>query len=151
MKALIKYGYKFKLIRGYEFNKIDLFTKYVNHFFDIKKNSIGSTKFIAKMHLNQLYGIFGRRQDLIETININNKDLYKYLVTKVIKNIIHINDDKSTLLIRSNMDNDILTKLNKYFETEFSNTHYNVKSNVAIASAVTAYARIHMLQFKIKQ
>ena len=150
MKALLKYGYKFTLIKGYEFSKVDLFTEYVNHFFDIKKNSTGSTKFIAKMHLNQLYGIFGRRQDLIETVNIYNKDLDKYLLSKVIKSVITINHEKSTLLIRSNLDVNILKKLNSYFETDFTNSIYNVKSNVAIASAVTSYARIHMLEFKMK-
>lgn len=29
LKVLLKYGYNFKLIRDYEFSKIDLFTRYV--------------------------------------------------------------------------------------------------------------------------
>jgi hypothetical protein len=47
-----------------------------------KKNSQGATKFIAKMHLNQLYGIFGRKKELIQTINVHRKDLNKYLLSK---------------------------------------------------------------------
>lgn len=149
MKALMNYGYKFKLIRGYEFNKIDLFSRYVNYFFDIKRNSNGSTKFIAKMHLNQLYGIFGRRLDLLESIIINDKDLYKYLTSKVIKNMIKIDDDKWSLLIRSNIDNNILNELNNYFESDFTSNIYNVKSKVVLATAITSYARIHMIPFKM--
>ena len=60
-EAVIKYGYKIQLIKGYEFSKVKLFDKYVDHFYNLKKNSTGATKFIAKMHLNQLYGIFGRK------------------------------------------------------------------------------------------
>ena len=54
------------------------------------------------MHLNQLYGYFGRKQDLIETINIHNKDLIKYVSTRIIKNIIEINSEISTILVVNN-------------------------------------------------
>jgi DNA polymerase type B, organellar and viral len=56
-----------------------LFSDYVNNFYEQKKNSIGPKRFIAKMHLNQLYGIFGRRHDLLETINIYKEDLEIYI------------------------------------------------------------------------
>ena len=151
LKTLIPCGYKFKLIEGYEFNKIDLFTKYVQHFYEIKKNSSGSTKFIAKMHLNQLYGIFGRKKELINTINVYNKDLNQYLISNVIKTIIKINDDKSTLLIYKNLNNDLLKKLNIYFKTEFKSFEQEVLNNVALAAAVTSYARIHMTPFKFDE
>lgn len=36
------------------------------------------------MHLNQLYGIFGRKQDLIQIINIYKHELPKYLTTRII-------------------------------------------------------------------
>lgn len=149
MKALLDYGYKFKLIRGYEFSKIDLFNDYVNHFYNIKKTSTGSKKFIAKIHLNQLYGIFGRRKDIIETINIHRKDLDLYLATRIIKTIIEIDKDKLILLVQSNLNTDIITKLNNFFETNFINKFVTIKNNVAIASAVTSYARIHMIPYKI--
>ena len=148
MKALIKLGYKFKLLKGYEFSKVDLFSKYVEHFYNIKRNSSGSSRFIAKMHLNQLYGIFGRRQDLIETVNIYKKDLEKYLLSRVIKTYIEIDEDKLVLLLNTNIKTDILRQLNVEFTANFIDTKYDVKSNVAIAAAVTSYSRIHMLPFK---
>jgi DNA polymerase type B, organellar and viral len=64
-------GYKIKLIKGYSFYDEILFKEYVEHFYELKKNSFGSTRWIAKMHLNQLYGYFGRSLDLIQTENVN--------------------------------------------------------------------------------
>uniref|UniRef100_UPI0030FF2E68 DNA polymerase n=1 Tax=Singerocybe alboinfundibuliformis TaxID=1346812 RepID=UPI0030FF2E68 len=149
LKALTPLGYKFKLIEGYEFSKIDLFSKYIEHFYNLKKISTGSERFIAKMHLNQLYGIFGRRKDLIQTINIYRKDLEKYLISKIIKSIIEINEEIITILIQNNIDNDILEELNICLDTNITSKSIEVQSNVAIASAVTSYARIHMIPYKL--
>jgi len=102
------------------------------------------------MHLNQLYGNFGRKQELIETINVYNKDLAKYVSTRIIKSIIEINSEISTLLIINNINPDIISEINSNLEINLKNTFHNsVKSNVAIAAAVTAYARIRMIQFKL--
>ena len=51
LKEVIKLGYIVKPIIGYEFSKIDLFSNYVNHFYQEKKVSTGAQRFIAKMHL----------------------------------------------------------------------------------------------------
>ena len=149
LKAASKLGYKFKLLEGYEFDKVDLFTDYVNHFYNIKKNSSKNSpqRFIAKMHLNTLYGIFGRKLNQIQTINIYNKDLYYYISTKFIKGIITINEDISTLLIHNNVNINLINDLNLTLESNFSSFELQIKSNVAIASAVTSYARIHMIPF----
>jgi len=72
---MVKLGYTVKLLTGYEFSRKRIFNKYIEHFYNIKQNSKGAERFIAKMHLNQLYGIFGRKLDLIETRNVYNKDL----------------------------------------------------------------------------
>lgn len=50
-----------------------------------------------------------------------------------------------------NIDTDIVTELNSTLETELHNFESTVKTNVAIASAVTANARIHMIPFKISK
>jgi hypothetical protein len=99
------------------------------------------------MHLNQLYGIFGRKQELIQTINIYRNELPNYLTTKIIKSVIEINENIVANLIINNINYDIIKKLNIYFETDISNHYSQVKSNVALAAAVTAYSRIHMIDF----
>jgi hypothetical protein len=65
LKEVVKYGYEVTPINGQEFTKAKLFNDYIEHFYDIKKNSEGALSFIAKMQLNQLYGYFGRSRDLI--------------------------------------------------------------------------------------
>jgi hypothetical protein len=149
MKALLKYGYKFKLIRGYEFSKIYLFNDYIDYFYNKKKISTGASRFIAKMHLNQLYGVFGRKQVVVDTINVYNVDIEKYLLSRIVKTIIKINNEKSCILLLGNLDSDILAKLNLELEANLNSLNYEVKSNVALAAAVTSYSRIHMLPFKI--
>lgn len=81
---------------------------------------------------------------MIHTININSKDLALYASTYEIKSVLEVNDKILTLLINSD-------KINIKNKTQFNLPDMrksNVKSNVAIASAVTAYARIYMSQFK---
>jgi hypothetical protein len=149
LKALTKYGYKFKLISGYEFYHTYPFKDYIDHFFTKKKKSTGSLRYIAKLHLNMLYGIFGRKINLIETVNVNNEDIINYAATHIIRGIIKINDDMSTLLLDTNINHDILLGLNSILKTNIKNNFHFVKSNVAIASAITSYARIYMMKFKL--
>ena len=94
LKNAEKYGYKINLLSGYEFSKTDLFNSYVDHFYKIKSTSTGPLKFISKLHLNTLYGVFGRRQDLIKTINIHPKDIVYYSSIYVIKSILEVSDKK---------------------------------------------------------
>jgi hypothetical protein len=126
-----------------------LFSDYVNNFYEQKKNSVGASRFIAKMHLNQLYGIFGRRHDLLETINIYKEDLEIYINSRIIKAIIPINDEIVALLMHKNIDNDLIKELNYELDMELNDYQYLVKANVSLASAVTSYARIHMIPFKV--
>jgi hypothetical protein len=42
-----------------------------------------------------------------------------------------------------------MNELNVRLNSEYKSYHTTVRSNVAIASAVTAYARIHMIPFKL--
>jgi hypothetical protein len=152
IKAVIPLGYIIKPLVGYEFSKKDLFSDYVNHFYQEKKVSKGSQRFIAKMHLNQLYGYFGRSLELINTINVHKNDLQYYMIKNIIDNIIQINDDIFVLLIKNYVNNNILVKLGIHLIEEFEGKEIyrsKVKANVAIASAVTAYSRIHMIPYKL--
>jgi hypothetical protein len=148
LKEIMKHGYQVLPIKGYEFSKATLFNDYIKHFYQIKKFSSGPERFIAKMHLNQLYGIFGRKKELLQTLIVRNDELYKYFTKYIVKSLIEINDEVSTILIHNNLNTAIVKDLNLTFETNFENPEVNVKSNVAIAAAVTAYARIHMIKLK---
>jgi hypothetical protein len=150
LKAVIRHGYKITLIKGQPFTKDYIFNEYVNFFFKIKKLAKTSTiRFIAKMHLNQLYGYFGRSRELILTKTINNKDLKSFLVTHFVKTIIPITKKISIILMKANLNYDLIKKLKLDLDLlTLHNTKKDVKSNVAIAAAVTSYARIEMIRYK---
>jgi DNA polymerase type B, organellar and viral len=132
LKAVEAQGYKLKLLEGYEFSKTNLFNSYIETFFEQKRTSKGTERFIAKLHLNTLYGYFGRSLDLLETVIVKNDKLNEFSLNKKIKNLYEINSEYSSVLT------------NKEF-----NENSFIKSNVAIASAVTSYARIEMIKIKV--
>jgi hypothetical protein len=148
LKAVSKLGYQITLIKGYEFTKTDLFSGYIKHFYEIKKNSSGVERNMAKLQLNNLYGYFGRKQIGLITQNVKNIELNNILSTRVVKSITPINTEYTTVLSYSNINHTLIEKLNVDFQSIGSPQHY-IMSNVALAAAVTAYARITMIPFKI--
>jgi len=108
------------------------------------------------MHLNQLYGYFGRSRNLIITEIVDKVKLSNVLLTRVIKSIIKINDNLFLVLFDSNLNYNLIKRLNLNnknvnpiddFKYSFKSNR-KVKSNVAISAAVTAYARIEMIKYK---
>jgi len=148
LKAVEKLGYQITLIEGYEFTKAKLFTSNIKHFYEIKKHSTGIERETAKLQLNNLYGYFGRKQIGLSTLNIKNSELSNILATRIVKSITPINDNYSTVLTYSNINHSLIEKLNVNFHSISSEHHY-IMSNVAIAAAVTSYARITMIPYKI--
>jgi hypothetical protein len=103
---------------------------------------------MAKLQLNNLYGYFGRKQIGLTTLNVKNVELTNVLLTKVVKSLTPINDEYTTVLTYSNINYEMLEKLQNQFKSIGSDQHH-IMSNVAIAAAVTAYARMVMIPFKI--
>lgn len=152
LKACLKLGYIVKPISGFEFSKFNPFKEYIEHFYDLKKNSSGAVRFIAKMHLNQLYGYFGRKFTLIETVIVNTMDFFDISHKYAVKNWYTISPDKHIVLKHANMDHELFKDLNLQLNLDQpldNDFKIGVKSNVAIGSAVTSYARIHMIPFKL--
>jgi hypothetical protein len=98
---------------------------------------------MAKLLLNSLYGRFGMDDSFITTKFINKKDYLEFenKYKEGIKDIIDLGDNY--LLQYKDPQIEFKSLLDNGTET------HNV--NIAIASAVTAYARIHMSQFKNNQ
>jgi DNA polymerase type B, organellar and viral len=131
-----KYGYKFEILWGYTFEKANIFKDYVDTIYNLRLKYPKSDpmNLILKLLLNALYGRFGL-DDNYGIIIITEKDnIYKY---EDVKDIIDIG---SHFIIKYK---DYLDKIDSLLN---ENEIHNV--NIAIASAVTAYARIHMSQFK---
>jgi len=131
-----KYGYKFEVLWGYTFKSEVIFKDYVEFLFNLRSRYDKSNplNFIAKILMNSLYGRFGMDENFTN-INIIHKDYYADFENKNLDNIIKT------------------TEIEDYFLVEFKNVNENNEDNthdtsVAIAAAITAYARIHMTQFK---
>jgi len=62
----IKYGYKFKIIRGYLFESANIFKEYIDVLYEIKqsKSKDDPMYLISKLLLNSLYGRRSRRNGL---------------------------------------------------------------------------------------
>jgi DNA polymerase elongation subunit (family B) len=142
-----KYGYTFEILRGYTFEKDYIFKDYVNDLYNLrltydKSNPLNYT---AKILLNSLYGRFGMNDSFNILEIVGEKDLKEIESDSYnIDEIIHFKSNAKSgdkfLISYNNPDSKVITKMDGNRET------HNV--NIAIASAVTAYARILMSQFK---
>nr|YP_010462017.1 DNA polymerase [Hericium erinaceus]UUF93971.1 DNA polymerase [Hericium erinaceus] len=147
LKQAVKYGYEIEILKAHHFTKSKIFNKYVNHFYQEKKISTGPERFIAKMHLNQLYGYFGRKLQVTKIIPVKIVNFLDMLDNYPIISHFPINKDIEIVTIQENLDKEELNNQNE--DLSFLTPHRSVKSNVAIASAVTAYARMEMVKFKV--
>lgn len=127
IKNAIKYGYTFEIINGYLFESDYLFKDYISDLFNIKQNSKNSDPMyhISKILMNSLYGKFGIHFKLPTSHVINKND------------------------IKNEEYNDLVDLENGYYLANHATKGLTTPlSNVAIASAITALARVHMSQFK---
>jgi len=150
MDNAMKSGYTFEIIRGYEFETGDLFSKFVNTLYELrtqypKGHPLNHT---SKLMVNSLYGKFGMRSDFTraDVYSINSEqdkaaflELLDMWGTSV-KDFVLLDDSlvvirDSTLDLRTNPEGSV-------------DNYHGVETNIAVASAITAEARIHMSYFK---
>lgn len=143
--------YQFDIIEGYSFTKANIFQKYVLSIYKVKQESSGSSRWIAKLLLNCLYGTFGRKRDLHTCMNVHASELINYLDKYVVTSLIDLGDDMFTIILQNNINLKLLNELNNTVSTnhKFTNSNQFVMNNVAIASATTSYARIVMMPYKL--
>jgi hypothetical protein len=142
------FGYKIELISGIEFEYADLFSTYIEHFYEIKRTSKGSLKYLAKLKLNSLYGMFGRKNESVDTINIKNDELINYFATKVVKNVIDYNNGYSTVVCAKGVDLKKVSRMDISFDCENNPYAIPTLASVAIASAITSRAQMIMMDYK---
>jgi hypothetical protein len=140
-------GYSIKLIHGYSFERSkDLFHGFVQNFYHKKSTGTGVKKAISKLLLNSLYGRFAMRREY-ESSFITSSDTTKEQILNLFTNIqAEPLSNKSVLFNfsvspNSNLENPyVVDLLNKLFNMDLENR----VSNIAIAAAITAYARIEI-------
>nr|YP_009487294.1 hypothetical protein [Russula lepida]AWB36196.1 hypothetical protein [Russula lepida] len=132
-----KYGYKFEILWGYTFEKAIIFGEYVNFLYTLRNEYPKShpLNFIAKILLNSLYGRFGM-DDNFPNIQLIHKNYLTDFENKFFDQIEEkIDLGEHMLVFYKNID-----------KSREDNSDHNI--SIPIAAAITAYARIHMSQFK---
>jgi len=93
--------------------------------------------------------MFGRSLDVLQTIPVTKKEEYGIVSKHIVKNIVPVCEEFSLFLTHANVDYNLIRQANQECDIKLLTTPMQmVKSNVAIASAITAYARIRMMDFK---
>ena len=105
----IKCGYQFEILRGYQFDKGDLFSGYVNKLYNLRKSYPKSNpmNLVAKLLMNSLYGKFGMSLNIpkVEVHDIStyeNIEKFKKLLgnyKETVKDWFSLDED-NVLLIR---------------------------------------------------
>lgn len=137
--------YDIKVLKGYTFDSDFIFKDFVNDLYEIKCNHPKDHPMylISKLLLNSLYGRFGMHIDTFLTKNaiVDNNELYEMIEHNNILDIMNLNDDINLITfipISTNDNNE---------DSLFNNmTKFNI--SIFLSAAITAYARIHMSQFK---
>ena len=148
MDNAIKYGYTFDILKGYQFDKGNIFESYITKMYNLRLQypKGDPMNLIAKLLMNSLYGKFGMKLTSTElaiydcSTDFGKESLKDHIefYKESIEDYIKI--DNNFLIIRNTM----LTM--KYNEKE--DMFHGQDINIAIASAITAGARVHMSYFK---
>jgi DNA polymerase family B len=149
MDNAVKYGYTFEILRGYEFNKGNIFKDYVLKMYNLRLEYEKGhpMNLIAKLLMNSLYGKFGMKLESTEIVTYDTstsdgelslrKDIKLY--GEAINDYINI-DKVFYLIIRK-------SSIPLKYDEELD-LYHGQDINIAIASAITAGARVHMSYFK---
>ena len=140
VKKAIDLGYKIKFLKGFKYEEeAFIFKNYVNDLYNLRVSSKSyAMKDIAKLLLNSLYGRFGMKSFIESTKFIKEKELEEYKKKYEINNIIYIGNNFYSIsgIKRS------ITKKDLYKNS------IDTETAIQIASAITAYSRIFMYDFK---
>ena len=143
MDNAVKAGYQFEILWGYKFKPKNIFKSYVDTLYQLRLNYPKSNpmNFIAKLLLNSLYGRFGMIDSFPDITIFDNFKSFKEWFNKYNEDVIDWIELGNKILVQHRSeDKDQQNMLYGNLET------HNV--SIGIASAITAYARIHMSQFK---
>lgn len=143
-----KYGYKFKVMEGYLFGQKNLLKKYVGDLYKIKGNTPRSDPMylISKLLLNSVYG----SAQALPTVGMDYKlEAHSFVNNQQLDELLVSSDIEVGLPVELDADLSLVSYLDKskYRDIEIDSAHkYNI--SIAVSSAISAYSRVHMTQFK---
>jgi DNA polymerase type B, organellar and viral len=143
MDNAVKYGYKFEILWGYKFNRKNIFKGYVGALYKLRTQypKTNPLNLIAKLLLNSLYGRFGMDDSFANVTIFDTFEEFKLWFKDHNEDVIQFEELGNKVMVQHRSD-----LLNEYTDEHGNLETHNV--SIGIAAAVTAYARIHMSQFK---
>jgi hypothetical protein len=132
-------GYTFKVLRGYLFEKGNIFGEFVDYFYNLKETSKKKTPeyIISKLILNSLFGRLGMSPEMEKHLILNSENALLYYKNYNITNTIDLKNGKELISffddISNNGEKDQIKTLN---------------ISIPISLTVTAAARVYMSKFK---
>jgi DNA polymerase type B, organellar and viral len=146
--ARTRFGYSFRIIKGYEFQEGDAFSSYMLKMYDLRMRYPKGDPMNdnAKLLQNSLYGKFGMKSTatVVEIFDTSDPDQNELLLSMLDAYGLSVNDylqiDNHIITVRDN--------ISQYSYSEELDLFHGLDVNVAIASAVTAGGRMWMSNFK---
>ena len=135
--AISRGDYQIKIVMGYLWFNKNIFYDFVTDIYNMRKlySKSDPMNLTCKLILNALYGRFAMKPIISKTEIIKSDlDICEFLKENIIESEDDINENYVLLTYRPNNE-DLLENV------EYSNS-------IAIASAITAYSRVFMSQFK---
>ena len=89
MDNAVKMGYNFEIIKGYQFDKGNIFKDYVNKMYNLRLEypKTHPMNLIAKLLMNSLYGKFGMR---LESTQVEMFDTSNEMESQLLKDMIDL-------------------------------------------------------------
>jgi DNA polymerase type B, organellar and viral len=141
LKNALNFGYKIRISKGYIFEKGFIFKDWVTDLYNLRTKYEKShpMNYISKILLNSLYGRFGMGELSGRSEIVSKKEFNSFT-----------EEDKIDILDTIELGKNILIQYREklILDEELGDSRELSNINIAIASAVTAYARIHMSEFK---
>jgi hypothetical protein len=141
-------GYTFEILKGYLFDKGDIFSEYVTKMYNLRKQyeKGHAMNLIAKLLLNSLYGKFGMKMtmtkvDMYDTYTDEGKEEFKEMLDTYGESVEdYIQIDDTFIIVRD-------SQLSLKYDEDLDMFH-GQDVNIAIASCITATSRVFMSFFK---
>lgn len=156
IKLAISFGYSVKVFYGYKFDKTsNVFTKFINKYFEIKAglSNISMNKTTAKMVLNSMYGRLGMKPYLDNIDIVGSKKADEILSKFNVKEQYSLTNELEFIRYENKPITGFLELYDKdeYLNFMLDCDSKNISTNQSLPSAiaVTAYARIEMIQYKL--
>lgn len=139
----VKYGYKFEILWGYKFQRKNIFKGYVGTLYKLRLQYSKShpLNLIAKLLLNSLYGRFGMIDSFVDIRIFDNFKEFKQWYDINNESVVDSFELGDKILVQYRFES-------KNQQTELYGNLETHNVSIGIAAAITAYARIHMSQFK---